>query len=195
MGWLIFLCVDINELCIQGNRRLQWLSNYLSNYQSLLFLLSKSKQGPLVTWAKTGICSERGHKGSNGPIPTMTSWQNAMTSAFHYLPHLNLLYTFFFFLPVLPSLGENKIKVYVQFSLVCKVSYPTDRMWQYRCLYRCRLLVVYKNFGGFGRNRVFPEQSWYIILYHIISYRNRLKVTISPTFNFPLMWNGLNVSS
>ena len=50
----------------------------------MLFCCSKSKQGTLVKWGKTRRFIERGHEnkreGSNGPVPTMTSWQNAMTS-------------------------------------------------------------------------------------------------------------------
>lgn len=108
-GWLIFLSLDINELCTQENIRFQCLPNYLSNDQSLFFSCPKSKQQPLVIWGggRNLNIKYRGHenkcKDSNGPIPTMTSWQNAMTSAFHYQPYLDLLHYYHTFLFLLGS--------------------------------------------------------------------------------------------
>lgn len=113
-----------------GNRRFQCLSNYFSNYKSLLFCCPKSKKRPLIIWGETGIFSGRGHEnkceGSNGPIPTMTSWQNAMTSAFYYLPHFNLLYyclTFSFLLSSYIFWGKEYKSICKIFHS-CKVSYP-----------------------------------------------------------------------
>lgn len=121
-----FFCLDINELCIQRNSRFQCLSNYLSNHQSLLFSCSKSKQGSLVIWGKTEIFNERGHEnkceGSNGPIPTMTSWQRLWLQ--HFITCCILIFGIivipFFFFWILTYFGEKRIKIYVKFSIVVR---------------------------------------------------------------------------
>lgn len=90
----------------------------------------------------------------NGPIPNMTSWQNAVISTFYYLPYLTLLHyshTSFFF-PSESSIFRGKDdKDTCKLFYSCKVSYPKIQrllIWFEKYdFYSSRLLVIYKHFG------------------------------------------------
>lgn len=89
----------------------------------------------------------------NGPIPNMTSWQNAVTSTFYYLPYLTYCTT------VIPLVSPSESYIFrgkddkdtCKLFYSCKVSYPKIQkllIWFEKYdFYSSRLLVIYKHFG------------------------------------------------
>lgn len=96
----------------------------------LAFLLHKEQAGTSGNMGGNWIFSGRGHEnkcaGRNGPIPSMTSRQNAMTSAFYFFLHLKLLsycLTFPFLLSSYIFWGKEYKSICKSFYC-CQLSYP-----------------------------------------------------------------------
>lgn len=179
----------MSYVCIQGNRRFQCLSNYLSNDQSLLCSCSKSKQWSLVTWGKTGTCSETDDENKyKAPLDAFQVWlhdkmlwlQHFITSYILIFCIIVISFAFFFFFGfwVLTSFGEKKINIYVQFSIAVGYFILEFRDWWFDM----KSIFLWIKAAGYlqtlWKNNLFLKQSRYIIFYHILFYHNRLKLNI-----------------
>lgn len=104
----------------------------------------------------------------NGPIPNMTSWQNALTSTFYYLPYLTLLHyihTSFFSLLSLISLEVKMIKIHVNFFIAVRSLILKFRdVW---CDLKSMIFIAqgYWLFTSILEEQVFP---WAILAYPLL---------------------------
>lgn len=111
-----------------GNRRFQCLSNYFSNYKSLLFCCPRSKKGPLVIWGggRLEYLVEGVMKINVKAI--MDSFQLWLHDKMLWLQHFIICHILIFCIIVLPFLffwvlisfrGKNT-RVYIKFSTVVR---------------------------------------------------------------------------
>lgn len=129
-----FVLTLMSYVCIQGNRRFQCLSNYLSNDQSLLCSCSKSKQWSLVTWGKTGTCSETDDENKyKAPLDAFQVWlHDKMLWLQHFITSYILIFCiivisfafFFFFWLLSPYIFWGKEDKYIRTIFYsCRIFY------------------------------------------------------------------------